>query len=81
MTDNTYIFGADTEIKWMVHITVVDEVYREKKEYYRFFETRAEADAYVTDIVNSTRERNIVIRICRDNKSFDLINSCMKGRD
>ena len=30
MTDNTYIFGADADIKWMVHITVADETTKEK---------------------------------------------------
>lgn len=65
MTDNTYIFGADTEIKWMVHITVADEVSREKKEYYNFFKTRAEADTYVTGLVNTMLERNIVIRVIK----------------
>lgn len=70
MTDNTYIFGADTEIEWMVHITVADEVSREKKEYYTFFKTRVEADAYVTGLVNSMMERNIVIRMIKV-KCFD----------
>lgn len=87
MTDNNDIFEADTEIKWMVHITVADEVSREKKEYYRFFKTRAEADTYVTGLVNTMTGRNIVIRIvkvtCFDggDKPFDLINSCTKGCD
>lgn len=70
MTDNTYIFGADTEIEWMVHITVADEVSLEKKEYYTFFKTRDEANAYVTGLVNTTIERNIVIRIVKV-KCFD----------
>lgn len=85
MTDNNYIFGADTEIEWMVHITIADEVSREKKEYYTFFKTRAEADAYVTGLVNNMTDLNIVIRIVKvkcfdgDDKSFKLINSCTKG--
>lgn len=70
MTDNTYIFGADTEIKWMVHITVADEVTREKKEYYTFFKTRAAADAYVAGLVNIMLERNIVVRVVKV-KCFD----------
>lgn len=70
MTDNTYIIGANTEIEWMVHITVADEVSREKKEYYTFFKTRAMADAYVTGLVNSMMERNVVIRIVKV-KCFD----------
>lgn len=65
MTENTYIFGADTESKWMVHITVADEVSREKKEFYTFFKTRAEADTYVTGIVSTMMERNIVIRMVK----------------
>lgn len=65
MTDNTYIFGADTEIEWMVHITVADEVSREKNEYYTFFKTRVEADAYVTGVVNTMMERNVVIRVVK----------------
>ena len=65
MTDNTYIFGADTDIKWMVHITVADEVTRERKEYYTFFKTRAEADDYVTGLVNATSDLNIIIRIVK----------------
>lgn len=73
MTDNTYIFGADTEIEWMVHITVADAVTREKKEYYAFFKTRAEADAYVTDLMNTMMERNIVIRVVKV-KFFDGVN-------
>ena len=64
MTDNTYIFGADTEIEWMVHITIADE------EYYTFFKTRAEADTYVTGLVKTTMERNIVIRMVKV-KCFD----------
>lgn len=70
MTDNTYIFGANTEIEWMVRITVADEVSREKKEYYTFFKTRAEADTYVTGLVNNMMERNIIIRIVKV-KCFD----------
>lgn len=70
MTDNTYIFGADTEIEWMVHLTVADEVSREKKEYYTFFKTRAEADSYVTGLVNNMMEQNVVIRIVKA-KCFD----------
>lgn len=70
MTDDTYIFGADTEIEWMVHITVADEVTQEKKEFYTFFKTRAEADTYVTSVVNTTMERNIVIRVVKV-KCFD----------
>ena len=70
MSDNTYIFGADTEIQWMVHITVADETTREKKEYYTFFKTRAEADAYATVLVNTLMERNVVIRIVKV-KCFD----------
>ena len=70
MTDNTYIFGADTEVEWMVHITVADEVSREKKEYYTFFKTRAEADSYVTGLVFTTMARNIVIRMVKV-KCFD----------
>lgn len=70
MTDNTYIFGADTEIEWMVHITVADEATHEKKEYYTFFKTRAEADTYVTGLVNTMMERNIVIRMIKV-KCFD----------
>lgn len=79
------IFGIDAAIEWMVHITVADEVSREKKEYYTFFKTRAEADAYVTGLVNNMMERNIVIRVVKvkcfdgDDKSFDPINSCTKG--
>lgn len=65
MTDNTYIFGASTEIEWMVHITVADEVTRDKKECYTFFSTRAEADTYVTGLVNTMMERNIVIRVVK----------------
>lgn len=70
MTDNTYIFGADAEIEWMVHITVADEVTREKKEYYTFFNSRAEVDTYVTGVVNTTTERNVVIRMVKV-KCFD----------
>lgn len=70
MTDDTYIFGADTEIEWMVHITVADEYTHEKKEYYTFFKTRAEADTYVTGLVNTMMERNIVIRMIKV-KCFD----------
>lgn len=70
MTDNTYIFGADCKIEWMVHITVADEVSYEKKEYYTFFESRAEADTYVTGLVNTMMERNIVIRVVKV-KCFD----------
>lgn len=70
MTDNTYIFGADIEIEWMVHITAADEVTREKKEYYTFFKSRSEADTYVTGLVNSMMERNIVIRVVKV-KCFD----------
>lgn len=70
MMDNTYIFGANTEIEWMVHITIADEATREKKEYYTFFKTRAEADTYVMGIVNTTIERNIVIRVVKV-KCFD----------
>jgi hypothetical protein len=70
MTDNTYIFGADADIKWMVHITVADETTKEKKEYYNFFKTRAEADIYVTGLVNTMMERNIVIRVIKV-KCFD----------
>lgn len=70
MTDSTYIFGADPEVEWMVHITVADEVTREKKEYYTFFKTRAAADAYVTGLVNTMLERNIVIRVVKV-KCFD----------
>lgn len=70
MTDNTYIFGATTEIEWMVHVTVADEATREKKEYYKFFKTRAGADTYVTGLVNTMMERNVVIRIVKV-KCFD----------
>lgn len=70
MTNNTYIFGADTEIEWMVHITVADEVTREKQEYYTFFKTRTQADTYVTGLVNTMMERNIVIRVVKV-KCFD----------
>ena len=70
MSDNTYIFGADTEIQWMVRITVADETTREKKEYYTFFKTRAEADAYITGLVNTMMERNIIIRMVKV-KCFD----------
>lgn len=70
MTDNTYIFGADTEIEWMIHITVADENTREKNEYYTFFKTRVEADSYVTGLVNTMMERNIIIRIIKV-KCFD----------
>lgn len=73
MTDRTYIFGSDTGIKWMVRITVADEVTREKKEYYAFFKTRAEADTYVTGLVNTTMERNIVIRMVKV-KCFDGVD-------
>ena len=70
MTDGTYIFGADTEIKWMVHVTVADEVTLEKKDYYTFFKTRAASDTYVTGLVNTMLERNIVIRVVKV-KCFD----------
>ena len=70
MTDNTYIFGADTGIKWLVHVTVADEVSREKKEYYTFFKSRAEADTYVTSLVSTMLERNIVVRVVKV-KCFD----------
>lgn len=70
MTDNAYIIGADTEIEWMVHITVADGVSREKKEYYTFFKTRDEANTYVTGLVNTTMERNIIIRVVKV-KCFD----------
>ena len=70
MIDNTYIFRADTNIEWMVHITVADETTREKKECYKFFESRAGADAYVTGLVNTRMERNIVIRVVKV-KCFD----------
>lgn len=70
MNDNTYIFGAELEIKWMVHITVADEITREKKEFYTFFKTRAEADTYVTGLVSTMMERNIVIRMVKV-KCFD----------
>lgn len=73
MTDNTYIFGAETEIEWMVHITVADEISREKKEYYTFFKSRAEADTYVTGLVNSMMERNIIIRMVKV-KCFDGVD-------
>lgn len=76
MTDNTYIFGADTKIEWMVHITVADEVSRDKKDYYTFFQTRDEADTYVTGLVNSMMERNIVIRVVKV-KCFD--GDCILG--
>lgn len=70
MTNNTYIFRADTEIEWMVHITVADEVSHGKSEYYTFFKNRAEADTYVTGLVNTVMERNIVIRMIKV-KCFD----------
>lgn len=70
MADNTYIFGANTDIKWMVHITVADELTRDKKEYYTFFNTRAEANTYVTGLVNTMMERNVVIRMVKV-KCFD----------
>ena len=70
MTDNTYIFGADTEIEWMVHITVANEATGERQEYYTFFKTRAEADTYVTGLVSTMMERNIVIRMVKV-KCFD----------
>lgn len=70
MIADTYIFGADTEIEWMVHITLADETTREKKEYYTFFKSRAEADTYVTGLVNTMMERNIVIRVVKV-KCFD----------
>lgn len=70
MANNTYIFGANPDIKWMVHITVADEGTREKKEYYTLFKTRSEADTYVTGVANTTMERNIVIRMIKV-KCFD----------
>lgn len=60
----------NTDIKWMVHITVADELTREKKEYYTFYKTRAEANTYVTGLVNTMMERNVVIRMVKV-KCFD----------
>lgn len=62
MADHTYIFGQNTDIEWMVHITTVDEKTRKRYDYYAFFEDRAKADTYVKGIVALMPERNVVIR-------------------
>lgn len=62
MADYTYIFGQNTGIEWMVHITTVDEKTRKRYDYYAFFEDRARADTYVKGIVALMPERNVVIR-------------------
>lgn len=65
MANNTYIFGANTDIKWMTHITIADEVSREKRDCYMFFKTRADADTYVAGLANNILDRNIVIRVIK----------------
>lgn len=62
MADYTYIFGQNTDIEWMVHITTVDEKTYKRYDYYAFFEDRAKADTYVKGIVSLMPERNVVIR-------------------
>jgi len=62
MADYTYIFGQNTDIEWMGHITTVDEKTRKRYDYYAFFEDRAKADTYVKGIVALMPERNVVIR-------------------
>ena len=62
MADKTYIFGQNTDIEWMVHITTVDEKTKKRYDYYAFFKDRTRADTYVKGIVALMPERNVVIR-------------------
>lgn len=65
MADYTYIFGQNTDIEWMVHITTVDEKTHKRYDYYAFFEDRARADTYVKGLVCMMSSRNVVVRMIK----------------
>lgn len=71
MADYAYIFGQNTDIEWMVHITLSMRETRKRYDYYAFFEDRARADTYVKGLVRMMPEKNVVIRMvkveCFDN--------------
>lgn len=64
--------GIDSHRKWMLQVVSFDPTIGTSRDYMWFFNTRAEAEAYLERVAELMKDRHVIVKIIKV-RAFDFL--------